>query len=103
MMAVVVPNDELFRDVLPHWEFLSTRTPATDIYDALYFTTTAKGIDKQAPNIDSTAMIAEILLVLAGHSSSLFPTDHTVHPAFSPLLHPGKPDSYPTIRVLMTL
>lgn len=35
-------------------------------------------------------MIAEILLVLAGHSSSLFPTDHTLHPSFSPLLHPGE-------------
>lgn len=35
-------------------------------------------------------MIAEILLVLAGHSSSLFPNDHTVNPAFAPLLHPGE-------------
>ncbi|KAH7930585.1 hypothetical protein BV22DRAFT_1139635 [Leucogyrophana mollusca] len=35
-------------------------------------------------------MIAEVLLVLAGHSSSLFPTDHTLHPAFRPLLHPGE-------------
>lgn len=35
-------------------------------------------------------MIAEVLLVLAGHSSSLFPTDHTIHPAFQPLLHPGE-------------
>jgi len=35
-------------------------------------------------------MIAEVLLVLAGHSSSLFPTDHNVHPAFRPLLHPGE-------------
>ena len=35
-------------------------------------------------------MIAEVLLVLAGHSSSLFPSDHTVHPAFTPLLHPGE-------------
>ncbi|KAL4246990.1 Spindle pole body component [Abortiporus biennis] len=35
-------------------------------------------------------MIAEVLLVLAGHASSLFPTDHTVHPAFTPLLHPGE-------------
>lgn len=26
----------------------------------------------------------------AGHSSSLFPTDHTLHPAFAPLLHPGE-------------
>jgi hypothetical protein len=35
-------------------------------------------------------MIAEVLLVLAGHTSSLFPTDHTLHPAFSSLLHPGE-------------
>ncbi|KAI0828947.1 gamma-tubulin ring complex protein [Trametes gibbosa] len=35
-------------------------------------------------------MIAEVLLVLAGHSSSLFPSDHTVHPSFAPLLHPGE-------------
>lgn len=35
-------------------------------------------------------MIAEVLLVLAGHKSSLFPIDHTVHPAFAPLLHPGE-------------
>ncbi|THV07503.1 gamma-tubulin ring complex protein [Dendrothele bispora CBS 962.96] len=35
-------------------------------------------------------MIAELLLVLAGHPSSLFPEDHTIHPSFSPLLHPGE-------------
>ncbi|KAJ8588402.1 hypothetical protein M405DRAFT_793161 [Rhizopogon salebrosus TDB-379] len=35
-------------------------------------------------------MIAEVLLVLAGHSSSLFPIDHNLHPAFRPLLHPGE-------------
>ncbi|ETW86986.1 hypothetical protein HETIRDRAFT_42244 [Heterobasidion irregulare TC 32-1] len=35
-------------------------------------------------------MIAEVLLVLAGHSSSLFPKDHTIHPAFQSLLHPGE-------------
>ncbi|KAG5647754.1 hypothetical protein DXG03_008477 [Asterophora parasitica] len=35
-------------------------------------------------------MIAEVLLVLAGHKSSLFPTDHTLHPSFTPLLHPGE-------------
>ncbi|KAG6890001.1 hypothetical protein C0995_012961 [Termitomyces sp. Mi166 len=35
-------------------------------------------------------MIAEVLLVLAGHSSSLFPTDHILHPSFAPLLHPGE-------------
>ncbi|EGN93114.1 hypothetical protein SERLA73DRAFT_172262 [Serpula lacrymans var. lacrymans S7.3] len=35
-------------------------------------------------------MIAEVLLVLAGHSSSLFPSDHNLHPAFCSLLHPGE-------------
>ncbi|KAH8099321.1 gamma-tubulin ring complex protein [Cristinia sonorae] len=35
-------------------------------------------------------MIAEVLLVLAGHSSSLFLTDHRVHPDFVSLLHPGE-------------
>ncbi|KAF8140564.1 Spc98 family-domain-containing protein [Boletus edulis] len=35
-------------------------------------------------------MIAEVLLVLAGHSSSLFTPDHDLHPAFRPLLHPGE-------------
>ncbi|KAI5121320.1 hypothetical protein M0805_003787 [Coniferiporia weirii] len=35
-------------------------------------------------------MIAEILLVLTGHSSSLFPTDNKIHPDFAPLLHPGE-------------
>lgn len=35
-------------------------------------------------------MIAEVLLVLAGHSSSLFPTDYSLNPAISPLLHPGE-------------
>jgi hypothetical protein len=34
-------------------------------------------------------MIAEVLLVLAGHSSSLFTDDYTIQPAFVPLLHPG--------------
>ena len=37
-------------------------------------------------------MIAEILLVLAGHSSSLFPDDHSIDPALIPLLHPGERD-----------
>ncbi|KAF5312587.1 hypothetical protein D9619_002798 [Psilocybe cf. subviscida] len=35
-------------------------------------------------------MIAEVLLVLAGHSSSLFPTDYTINHAIAPLLHPGE-------------
>lgn len=35
-------------------------------------------------------MIAEVLLVLAGHSSSLFTADDTISPAFEPLLHPGE-------------
>lgn len=37
-----------------------------------------------------TPMIAEVLLVLAGHQSSLFPNDHTLNPTFAPLLHPGE-------------
>lgn len=37
-------------------------------------------------------MIAEILLILAGHSSSLFPNDHSIDPALVPLLHPGERD-----------
>lgn len=35
-------------------------------------------------------MLAEILLVLAGHDSSLFPADNKLHPDFVPLLHPGE-------------
>lgn len=35
-------------------------------------------------------MIAEILLVLAGHESSLFTHDSRVQTAFVPLLHPGE-------------
>ncbi|KAF8634869.1 hypothetical protein AX15_000624 [Amanita polypyramis BW_CC] len=35
-------------------------------------------------------MIAEILLLLAGHSSSLFTADSTLDPAFASLLHPGE-------------
>ncbi|KAF8899026.1 gamma-tubulin ring complex protein [Infundibulicybe gibba] len=35
-------------------------------------------------------MITEVLLILAGHSSSLFPKDHHLNPAFTPLLHPGE-------------
>ncbi|KAG7099640.1 hypothetical protein E1B28_001466 [Marasmius oreades] len=35
-------------------------------------------------------MISEVFLVLAGHPSSLFPSDHTIHPSFTPLLHPGE-------------
>ncbi|EMD41843.1 hypothetical protein CERSUDRAFT_147199 [Gelatoporia subvermispora B] len=35
-------------------------------------------------------MIAEVLLVLAGHESSLFLSQNTINPAFSQLLHPGE-------------
>jgi hypothetical protein len=35
-------------------------------------------------------MIAEILLVMAGHASSLFLKDNTLHPDFAALLHPGE-------------
>jgi gamma-tubulin complex component 4 len=47
-------------------------------------------------------MIAEILLVLAGHSSSLFPTDHTIHPAFVPLLHPGEQQCLQSLAIIAT-
>ena len=45
-------------------------------------------------------MIAEVLLVLAGHSSSLFPTDHTLHPAFAELLHPGEQQCLESIGLI---
>lgn len=35
-------------------------------------------------------MISEVLLLLAGHSSSLFPTDHTLNKDIASLLHPGE-------------
>ena len=45
-------------------------------------------------------MIAEVLLVLAGHSSSLFPTGHTVHPSFEQLLHPGEQQCLESIALI---
>jgi|ERR1700722_11698993 len=45
-------------------------------------------------------MIAEVLLVLAGHASSLFPTDHTVHPSFSEFLHPGEEDCLESLGLI---
>jgi gamma-tubulin complex component 4 len=39
--------------------------------------------------VRASQMIAEILLVLAGHDSSLF-QGSSIHPSFSPLLHPGE-------------
>jgi gamma-tubulin complex component 4 len=45
-------------------------------------------------------MIAEVLLVLAGHSSSLFPTGHTVHPSFEQLLHPGEQQCLESIGLI---
>lgn len=45
-------------------------------------------------------MIAEILLVLAGHSSSLFPKDHNLLPAFVPLLHPGEQQCLESISLI---
>ncbi|KAG8734874.1 hypothetical protein FRC10_011342 [Ceratobasidium sp. 414] len=35
-------------------------------------------------------MLAEVLLIMAGHSSSLLQPDGSVTPAFAPLLHPGE-------------
>ncbi|KAF8167600.1 gamma-tubulin ring complex protein [Crassisporium funariophilum] len=45
-------------------------------------------------------MIAEILLVLAGHSSSLFPTDYSLNPAIAPLLHPGEQQSLEALGLI---
>ena len=45
-------------------------------------------------------MISEVLLVLAGHTSSLFPTNHTVHPSFEPLLHPGEKQCLESIALI---
>ncbi len=45
-------------------------------------------------------MIAELLLVLAGHESSLFPTDHTVHTSFQQLLHPGEQQCLESIALI---
>ena len=42
-------------------------------------------------------MIAEILLVLAGHPSSLFVADSSVHPAFADILHPGEKECLETL------
>ncbi|KAG9080183.1 hypothetical protein FRC06_006975, partial [Ceratobasidium sp. 370] len=35
-------------------------------------------------------MLAEVLLIMAGHASSLLQSDGSVTPAFAPLLHPGE-------------
>jgi len=45
-------------------------------------------------------MIAELLLVLAGHSSSLFPTGYTLNSAISPLLHPGEQQSLEALALI---
>jgi len=45
-------------------------------------------------------MIAEVLLVLAGHSSSLFPTDYTLNPAIANLLHPGEQQSLESLGLI---
>ncbi|KAF9535687.1 Spc98 family-domain-containing protein [Crepidotus variabilis] len=45
-------------------------------------------------------MIAEVLLVLAGHSSSLFPTDYTLNSAIAPLLHPGEQQSLEALGLI---
>ncbi|KAJ3511390.1 hypothetical protein NLJ89_g4126 [Agrocybe chaxingu] len=45
-------------------------------------------------------MIAEVLLVLAGHSSSLFPKDYALNPALSPLLHPGEQQSLEALGLI---
>ena len=45
-------------------------------------------------------MIAEVLLVLAGHSSSLFLTDYTLSPAIASLLHPGEQQSLEALGLI---
>lgn len=45
-------------------------------------------------------MIAELLLVLAGHDSSLFPADATLNPAFAPLLHPGEQQALQSLALI---
>jgi gamma-tubulin complex component 4 len=35
-------------------------------------------------------MLAEVLLIMAGHASSLLESDGSITPAFAPLLHPGE-------------
>ncbi|KZV76942.1 gamma-tubulin ring complex protein [Peniophora sp. CONT] len=45
-------------------------------------------------------MIAEVLLVLAGHESSLFPDGSTLHPAFDSLLHPGEKQCLESLGLL---
>jgi gamma-tubulin complex component 4 len=42
-------------------------------------------------------MLAEVLLVLAGHPSSLFSLEGNVVPSFTPLLHPGEQQSLETL------
>lgn len=48
----------------------------------------------------SLIMIAEVLLVLAGHSSSLFPTDYSLNTAIIPLLHPGEQQSLEALGLI---
>lgn len=50
----------------------------------------------------TASMIAEVLLVLAGHSSSLFPSDDKIHPDFAPLLHPGERECLESLAVIAT-
>ncbi|KAL1741195.1 Non-catalytic module family EXPN protein [Schizophyllum fasciatum] len=54
----------------------------------------ANGLDLSSGAFQRLAALGEgnidILLVLGGHSSSLFPETHKVHAAFTPLLHPGE-------------
>ena len=48
-------------------------------------------------------MIAEILLVLAGNTSSLFPRDGQIHPDFLPYLHPGEQECLTALGELCDL
>ena len=71
------------QQLLPYRSFRTNPIPSiTSITSFLFLSLSLK----------YSQMIAEILLVLAGHSSSLFPSDHSIHPALIPLLHPGERD-----------
>lgn len=45
-------------------------------------------------------MLAEILLVLAGHQSSLFLEDNSLHPDFAALLHPGEKQCFESLGLI---
>lgn len=48
-------------------------------------------------------MLAEVLLIMAGHASSLLQPDGSVTPAFAPLLHPGEQQTLKELADLASL